>query len=414
MVQPAPEQMTCKECGAHKEPMGFDVRETLEFRPAELFVVHEQLIKCVCKTCELGVVMGEPAPRPIEGARPGPGLLAHLLVSKYQDSQPLHRQIQMWGRQGVQLAPSTVGDWVAGAIDLLEPLANEARAQLLRCVLISSDDIKLPVLDPDHPQGIKKGHIWTYIGDFDQVQLSLYTPTWEGDGPKALLKEFKGFLQSDGYAGIADLFTGADPPTRVGCMAHGRRYFVKALDAKDLRAAVVVKLFGSLYQIEAQARADGIGPDELLARRQSLSRPVMDRLQTVIGELHEQAVPKSPMGKATTYAINQWSTLTVFLTDGRVPIDNLHVERAHRKIALGRRNYLFCGSDQGARRHAIISTVLGNCALCGVEPLAYLRDVLGKLAGNWPQRRLGELMPRAWAMAHEEAEQSQAQQAAIG
>jgi transposase len=413
-IDPAPEQMVCGQCHARKEPMGFDVRETLEFQAAELYVLQEQLVKCVCKHCEEGVVRGEPTPKPIEGARPGPGLLAHLLVSKYQDSQPLHRQAQMWLRQGVELSSSTLGDWTAGAIDVLEPLAKEAKAQLLRCALISSDDIKLPVLDQDHPQGIKKGHIWTYLGDFDQVLLNEYTPTWEGDGPKTVLQGFTGFIQGDGYAGIADLFTGPDPPLRVGCMAHCRRYFIKALDAKDLRAAVVVKLIGTLYEVEAQARADGLGPDDLLARRQALSRPVMDRLQQVISELHGQAVPKSPMGRATTYAINQWPTLGVFLRDGRVPIDNLHVERAHRKIALGRKNYLFCGSDEGARRHAIISTVLGNCALCGVNPVAYLRDVLGKLAGDFPRRRLAELMPRAWATAQKEAQQAQAQEAAAG
>lgn len=408
-----PERLTCQGCGARKESMGFEVRETLEFRPAELYVLQERLHKCVCKRCQEGVVQAEPTPKPIEGARPGPGLLSQLLVSKYQDSLPLHRQVQIWQRQGVDLPASTLGDWTAGAIDLLEPLAKEAKTQLLKSTLISLDDIKLPVLDRDHPQGIKKGHIWTYLGDVDQVLLNEYTPTWEGDGPKKLLQDFRGFVQSDGYAGIADLFTEPDPPTRVGCMAHCRRYFVKALDQKDLRAAVGVKLIGQLYQVEEQARTQGLGPDELLARRQALSRPVMDRLHKVIGELHGQAVPKSPMGRATTYAINQWPTLVVFLTDGRVPIDNLHVERAHRKIALGRKNYLFCGSDQGARRHAIISTVLGNCALCGVDPLAYLRDVLAKLAGGWPQRRLAELMPRAWAAAQKEAQQAQAQQAPL-
>ncbi|HYE77683.1 MAG TPA: IS66 family transposase, partial [bacterium] len=252
-IDPAPEQMVCGQCHARKEPMGFDVRETLEFQAAELYVLQEQLVKCVCKHCEEGIVRGEPTPKPIEGARPGPGLLAHLLVSKYQDSQPLHRQAQMWRRQGVELSSSTLGDWTAGAIDLLEPLAKEAKAQLVRCALISSDDIKLPVLDRDHPQGIKKGHIWTYIGDFDQVLYNEYTPTWEGDGPRTVLQGFTGFIQGDGYAGIADLFTGPDPPTRVGCMAHCRRYFIKALDQKDLRAAVVVKLIGTLYEVEDKA-----------------------------------------------------------------------------------------------------------------------------------------------------------------
>jgi hypothetical protein len=181
-----------------------------------------------------------------------------------------------------------------------------------------------------------------------------------------------------------------------------------------MRAAVPISLFAQLYAIEAQAREDKIGPDELLARRQALSRPLMDRLGEVVEGLRGKAVPKSPMGKAITYAINQWSTLVAFLTDGRIPIDNLHVERRHRVVALGRRNYLFCGSDEGARRHAIISTVLGNCALAGVNSFAYLRDVIAKLAGDWPNARIAELMPAAWAAAQKKAEDAHAQQAAVG
>jgi transposase len=412
-VAPDPKEMECAECGGLKEPMGYDVRETLELRPAELYVIEERLHKCVCKKCQEGVTSGQATPKPLSGARPGPGLLSQLLVSKYQDSQPLHRQAQMWRRQGVELPASTLGDWVMGAIDLLEPLWKEAGRDLLRRDLISVDDIRLPVLDRDHPNGIKKGHIWTYLGDIDQVQYSDYTPTWEGEVPRRFLGTFTGLLQSDGYAGLDALFTGPDPPTRVGCMGHCRRYFVKALDAKDLRAAVVLKLMQRLYEVEAKAREEGLGAEALLARRQALSQPLMDRLAQVIRDLHNQALPRSPMGRATTYAINQWPTLCVFLLDGRVPIDNLHVERAHRKIALGRHNYLFCGSDEGARRHAIITTVLGNCALWGVEPLGYLRTVLPRLAGDFPNRRLAELMPRAFAPAKKLTQQADAQQPSL-
>jgi transposase len=357
--------------------------------------------------------MGEPTPKPIDGARPGPGLLAHIIVSKYEDAQPLHRQVQQWRRQGVELSPSTVGDWAAAAIDRLEPLYKEARRDALGRELLSMDDTPMPVLDRDHPSGIKKGRIWAYVADIDQVCFCEYTPTWAGLGPRTVLGGFKRYLQSDGYAGIDELFTGPDPPRRVGCHAHCRRKFVAALDAKDLRAAVVLELYQQLYEVEARARQDGAGPEELHRRRQALSRPVMERLHRVILDLHGKVVPKSPLGKATTYAINQWPTLTVFLEDGRLPIDNLHVERRHRKVALGRHNYLFCGSDEGARRHAIISTVLGNCALAGVEPTAYLRDVLAKLAAGWPNARLAELMPRAWAAAQKHPQHPQAEQLAV-
>ena len=414
-VDPSPEDMRCENCGGQKSKMGVEVREMLEFVPAKLIVIEEHLTKCVCKKCAEGVVMGKATPKPIEGARPGPGLLAKLLVDKYDDSTPLYRQAKAWRRLGAELSTSTMGDWVAGGIDLLEPLWKFARGNTLARVLVSLDDTHLPVLDRDHPAGIKKGHLWAFIGDFDQVMFYEYTPTWEGEGPRKILAGFKGkFVQADGYAGIDKYFERPDAPVRVGCLGHCRRKFVAALDAKDMRAAVPISLFAQLYAIEAKAREDKIGPDKLLARRQALSRPLMDRLGEVIEGLRGKAVPKSPMGKAITYAINQWSTLTAFLTDGRIPIDNLHVERRHRVVALGRRNYLFCGSDEGARRHAIISTVLGNCALAGVNPFAYLRDVIAKLAGDWPSARIAELMPAAWAAAQKQAEDVHAQQATVG
>jgi transposase len=414
-VEPSPEDMRCENCGGQKSKMGVEVRETLEFVPAKLVVIEERLTKCVCKKCAEGVVMGKATPKPIEGARPGPGLLAKLLVDKYDDSTPLYRQAKEWRRLGAELSTSTMGDWVAGGIDLMEPLWKFARGNTLVRVLVSLDDTHLPVLDRDHPAGIKKGHLWAFLGDFDQVMFYEYTPTWEGEGPRKILAGFKGkFVQADGYAGIDKYFESPNAPTRVGCLGHCRRKFVAALDAKDMRAAVPISLFAQLYAIEAQAREDKIGPDELLARRQALSRPLMDRLGEVVEGLRGKAVPKSPMGKAITYAINQWSTLVAFLTDGRIPIDNLHVERRHRVVALGRRNYLFCGSDEGARRHAIISTVLGNCALAGVNSFAYLRDVIAKLAGDWPNARIAELMPAAWAAAQKKAEDAHAQQAAVG
>lgn len=414
-VEPSPEEMRCENCGGQKSKMGVEVRELLEFVPAKLIVIEERLTKCVCRKCAEGVVMGKGTPKPIEGARPGPGLLAKMLVDKYEDSGPVYRQVKEWRRLGVELSTSTMGDWMAGGIDLLEPLWKFARGNTLLRVLVSLDDTHMPVLDRDHPAGIKKGHLWAFIGDFDQVMFYEYTPTWEGEGPRKILAGFKGkFVQADGYAGIDQYFERPDAPMRVGCLGHCRRKFVAALDAKDMRAAVPISLFAQLYAIEAQAREDKISPDELLARRQALSRPLMDRLGEVVEGLRGKAVPKSPLGKAITYAINQWPTLMAFLTDGRIPIDNLHVERRHRVVALGRRNYLFCGSDEGARRHAIISTVLGNCTLAGVNPFTYLRDVIAKLAGDWPSTRLAELMPAAWAAAQKKAENAQAQQTVVG
>jgi len=214
-------------------------------------------------------------------------------------------------------------------------------------------------------------------------------------------------IQCDGYAGIGPVFAGPDPPKRAGCMDHARRKWVVALDAGDARAAIVVKLLAGLYAVEAEARAQGLSPDALVARRHEKSRPIMAQLRRVIGDLAAGASPKSPLGKATTYAINQWPTLEVFLDDGRVPLSkNAHVERQQRRTVLGRKNYLFSGSDDGARRLAILQTFVVNCDLAKIPMWQYLRDTLARLADGWPQSRIAELTPAAWAAAQKTAEQA--------
>lgn len=409
VVPVAPEQRRCA-CGLDKVCIGYDLQVLWEFEPASFHLLERQLEKLACKRCEENGVTTAPAPgKPLEGGRPGPGLLAQVVTAKEHDSLPLHRQSEIYKRSGIHLAPSTLGDWHARSADLYEPIWKVLRHDTLQSYLLSLDDIPLPVLDRDDPRGIKKGHLWTYLGDQDRVAFCHYTPTWSGDAPKRILGEFQGeVIQGDGYAGIDGAFTGRDPPRRAGCMDHCRRRFVRAMEAGDARAALVVKLLRDLYAIEAQARAAGLGPDALLRRRQEASRPVMDQLHRVIADLHAGAVPKSPLGKATTYAINQWTTLQVFLDDGRVPLSNAHVERQQRRAAVGRKNYLFSGNDEGARRLALLQTVVVNCDLLQISMWHYLRDTFQRLADGWPQARIAELTPAAWA-AEQRAQQANAQ-----
>jgi transposase len=401
-------------CGADKVCIGFDTQVLWEFEPAQFYLLERLLEKLACKRCEENGVQTAPAPgKPIEGGRPGPGLLAQIVTAKEHDSTPLYRQSQIYKRGGIDLAPSTLGDWHAAAADLYQPVWCALRYEALASYLLSLDDTHMPVLDRDDPRGRKKGHIWTYIGDNGRVAFCDYTPNWSGAFPTKILREFKGrVVQSDGYSGIDEYFTGADPPRRAGCMDHCRRKFVKAMEGGDARAALVVKLLGDVYAVERQALVDKLDPDALRARRQELSRPVMEQLQRVIADLHKTATPKSPLGKATTYAINQWPTLTVFLDDGRVPLSNIRVEQQQRRTALGRKNYLFAGSDEGARRLAILQSVVINCDLLGISMWHYLRDVFQRLADGWPQSRIAELLPAAWAAARradEKSEQPQAQ-----
>ena len=389
-------ERACGQCGATKEAMGYEVRETWEFKPAEFFIIEERLEKCVCKACQEGVVTATGTSKPIEGGRPGPGLLAQIVTSKLRDSCPLYRQAQIYQRSGIELSPSTLGDWVAASADMLAPLWRLARQKTLRCALLSLDDIGMPVLDRDNPNGIKRGHLWTYLGDIERHAFCDYTPTWEGEGPCAVLEEFRGeCVQGDGYAGINAFFNKPNAPKRAGCMDHARRKFVHALEAGHASAAPVLALMQKVYALERQARQEALGADALLQLRQTQSQPLMDELRDVIGRLHLTAVPKSALGKATTYAIRQWDTLCVFLNDARVPLSNAHVERQQRRTALGRKNYLFAGSDAGARRLAILQTFVVLCELNAVPLFEYLRDVLGKLP-DWPVRHLEQLLPAAW------------------
>lgn len=388
-------------CGAEKVCIGFQSQVLWEFEPAQFFLLERLREKVACKKCEENGVQTAPAPgKPIEGGRPGPGLLAQIVTAKENDSLPLYRQSQIYQRGGIYLAPSTLGDWHAAAADLYEPIWRVLRKETLKSYLISLDDTHMPVLDREHPRGCKKGHIWTYLGDENRVAFCDYTPTWSGTFPSKILEEFAGkVIQGDGYAGIGGVFRGPDPPRRAGCMDHCRRRFVKALEAGEVRAALIVKLMQDLYAVEAQGRVEKLDANALGVRRGERSRPLMERIRRVIADLHGGAVPKSLLGKATTYAINQWSTLTVFLDDGRVPLSNAHVERHQRRTALGRKNYLFTGSDEGGRRLAILQTIVINCEMQRISMWHYLRDTFQRLADGWPQSRIAELLPAAWAAA---------------
>ena len=401
----------CPCCGGERTSIGDERQEMWEFEPGHFFLLERFMEKLVCKKCEDAGVTTAPAPaKPIEGARPGPGLLAQIVTAKEHDSQPLYRQSKIYERSGIYLAPSTLGDWHAAAADLWEPIYKHLKEETLKAFLLSLDDTGMPVLDRDDARGICKGHLWTYIANVNESAFCDYTRTWEGEAPRKILESSKArIVQGDGYAGIDKFFTGPDPPLRAGCHDHCRRKFVHSMKAGDVRAALVVQIYAELYAVEAQARKEGLDADALLLRRQQKSRPIIDRLHRLIADLHVTVEPKSHLGKATGYAIRQWPTLIVFLQDGRVPISNIHVERQQRKPALGRKNWLFAGSHEAARRLAIVQTIVVNCDLAGISMWHYLRDTFTRLANGWPQSRIAELTPAAWARAAKKAQQAEAQ-----
>lgn len=407
-VVPVPEaERTCAICGAEKKCVGHYTSEILDFVPAQFRIIEERREKLECAHCPEQAVTAI-SEKVMDRGRPGPGLLAMLLVEKFDDSMPLYRQAQQYARFGVSLSTSTLGDWSAFALDVLEPVAELIRGRVFDAFYIRTDDTGMRVLDRDHPNGVKRGHIWGFVGA--GLVYFFYAPDWKAKHPAVLLDGFTGHLQGDAYAGYSAMLRKGNDNTPVvpeerliGCGMHIRSKFEKVVRAGDARGAVVLKFFKDIYQIEADCKAEGVSPDERLARRQKLSLPIVDKMYKWIRDIHESAVPNTPIFAATQYALNQEKAWRLCFTDGRFEIDNGEIERQIRRIAVGRKNYLFAGSDKGAERLAIGYTVFGSCRMHDVNSFEWARDVISKLQAGWPRSRLDELVPDVWAQQQREA-----------
>ena len=395
-LEPPREEKHCAACGIDKVVIGYEVSELLEWVPAHFLVKELRRAKLACPVCEDGVVVASVADKVIEKGRPGAGLIAQVLVSKYQDSLPLTRQAGIFRRHGVDLATSTLSDWVAAGADAFKVIYQEMVRQAMEAHVLGTDDTGLRVLDSDHENGIRKGYMWAYVAD-DRLVVFDFTPDRKADGPANFLVKRSGIVQCDGYTGYKRIAREHSDVVWAGCMAHARRKFVEALDAGDLRAAGPVTVFRGLYKIEAEATEAGFTPEQRLEKRRAFAAISMASLGKWLRDMQPTVPPKTPLGRAITYAVNQWQSLQVYLTDGRIPIDNNGVERQIRRIAVGRKNFLFAGSDEGARRAAILYSVLGTCSLLGIDPYAYMRDVLERISRGWPGSRIRELLPEAWA-----------------
>ena len=389
-VEPDEADKTCG-CGASKVCIGCERSQVLELIPAQFKVIVYERAKYACKACEgEGVIVAPVRAKPIDGGLPGFGLMADVLIKKYAEHLPLHRIREIYKRHGPDIPVSTLADWVTAGSESGWPLAQEIRRRMLESGVVQVDATPLTVLDRDKPGGSKRGHMYAMLGDDTWVVYD-YRPTGEGTGPCEFLGLREGWIQADAGSAFDPLFA-LGRAKEAGCWSHARRYFVQALDS-DKRAAIPVKWIQDLFMIEREA-ADK-SPDDRLAIRLKRSKPILDDLRVWIGDTWPTAPPKSPMGKALTYAVNQWKPLGRFLEDGRLPIHNNACERALRKIAIGRANWMFAGSDEGAERAAVIYTLLGTCRLRGVEPFAWLKDVLEKLASGWKQSDIAALLPAA-------------------
>jgi transposase len=403
VIPVAPELRACPCCGEERTPMGEEVSQRLELEPARFFVLVEKRPKLSCAKCKEGVVSAPAAETPLPGALPGPGLLAQLVVGKYRDGLPLHRQQAIFDkRYGVKLAPSTLGDWLASASDLLPPVVELLKQRTLQDFLLQTDDTGLRVLDKDDPRGIKRGHLWPYVGEGGNLFVE-YTPDWSGKGPQKILSERKGYIQADGYAGYDALFGPQSPRIEVGCWMHARRGFEQAFRAGEPRAGVVLSHIQKLYAVERQATERELTPQQRGHLRLEHSVSIYTDIFSTLEQLVPQVAPKTPLGRAITYATNRYVALGRFLEDGRLPLDNGEVERLIRLIAIGRNNYLFAGSDAAGHRAAHAYSLVLSCYRLGLDPWAYLRDVLPKLGDTrFPASRLPELLPEAWLQQQRE------------
>jgi transposase len=388
----------CPHCGGERVGIGWETSETLERVPASFYVIVDLREKLACRACEEGVAIAPAPEKVIEKGRPGPSLLADVIIGKYVDHLPLTRQHAIYRREGVDLAVSTMVDWVAAVATSLQPLAHRQEKLALVAHVLGADDTGIKVLDKDAPGGAKRGHLWCYIADA-MYAVFRYTPDWSKEGPQTFLEKRRGWLQADAYRGYDGIFARKDATAiEVGCWAHARRPFAELALDQDARAAPIIELIRALYAVEGRATDDGVAADERLRRRQAESAPIVDAIARACVEIRGRHPPNDPLAKAAGYVINQERALRRYLEDGALPIDNTMVERRLRPVACGRKNYLFCGSDAGAERAAVIYSLVGSCALVGVDPRAYLTWVLTQLEiERFPRSRIDELLPASWA-----------------
>lgn len=385
-------------CALHgpMDLIGVDVTRRLTFVPGHFVEEESHREKWACGRCKDAVITAPAPPQVLPRCAADASLLAHVVVSKFADHTPLHRLHRIFARSGADIPVSTLADWVAGVGTLVEPLVERLAARVRAASIVRTDATGLKVLDPRSPDHIEMGSIWAYVGD-DRDVLFRYTPTGDGaTGPWTFLAGRTGYVQADAATVFDRLFTGqAARAIEVGCLAHGRRKLV-ALQDMDCRVAYPLKLIARVYRIEHLADARGVAPDGRAALRRERSAPVLDRMHRWCVVTRAQEPPSTDLAKAAGYFVNHWTALTRFLEDGRLSPDNNLCESQLRDIALGRRNYLFSGSHDAARRAAALYSLLRTCAQHGVPPLPYLTDVLTKLPTARTTSELEPLLPHRW------------------
>lgn len=390
------EHRHCDGCDQPKVRIGCDTTETLDYQPASLFIREYLRPKYACPRCQDGVTQESLPSRPIEKGRPEPGLLAHVIVAKYAYHLPLYRQEQMFSHQGVGITRSLMSEWNGAVADLLTPLAQTIHGQILRSRYIQSDDTGIEVQGAD---GYRHGHLWVYRGEGGEQS---YDFSWQRnrDGPLKQLKGYRGYLQADAAPAYDDVYRQYPDIKEVGCWAHARRYFKEAQATSPVEASQVVVLIGELYGIERSIKP--LDEAQRHSQRQQRATPVLARIHSYLRAIEPQALPKSPLGQAITYALNQWEALNRYLEHGALEIDNNGAERAIKPIVLGRKNWLFIGSEAAAHRTCVLLTIVNTGKALQINPFEYLRDVIARVSTH-PMSRIEELTPREWKRLRQQA-----------
>lgn len=388
-------EKVCAECGADKKRIGEEISEQVEYVPASVYILEHVRPKYACPCCQEHVVVADAPAKVIEKGLAGPGLVAHVITSKYCDHLPLYRQESMLARHGVALSRKTLCGWVLTTADKVHALVELMKHEVLASNVIHTDDTPVRV-QGEGDNGAFTGRLWVYVGDeAHPYTVYDYTPSRNRDGPAAFLDGYQGYLQADAFGGYDGIYSSGEV-IEVACWAHARRKFYEARSTDSNRAHCVLAWIRQLYDVERDGKK--LDADKRRALRNQESKPLLEAMKKWFDEQQTKVLPKSPIGDAMSYAMNHWTALTRYLNDGILDIDNNEAEQALRAIAVGRKNWLFLGSNRGGRAAATHYTLIQSAKRHGLDPFAYLRDVLLRIATE-PAADLRQLLPDRWKAA---------------
>lgn len=373
--------------------IGEAITEVIEYEPASAYVRRIIRPKYIIEQNdeETRIVIGPLPTMPIPKGNAGPSMLSHILISKFVDHLPFYRQVQIFKRQDLNIAESTIGGWFSATCNLLAPLYDTLKNKVCSSDYLMADETPIPVLTKDKPGATHKGFHWVYYDPVHRLVLFDYRKTRGREGPDELLKNFTGYLQTDGYAAY-EHFEKQKGITLLACMAHARRKFEHALDNNPVLADKALKMFRELYKIEEEARVRNLAQEDIKELRQKESKTVLINLEQWLREQVSETLPKSAIGMAIAYTLTLWPRLIRYIDHGRFHIDNNLIENSIRPVAVGRKNYMFAGSHEAAQNAAMIYSLLGTCKINNIEPFQYLTKTLSVIPDH-PANQLHKLLP---------------------